>query len=199
MPRTKFDSNRTDSSGEEDVLVSVAKTGGRPLSPWPWANGHAEHKLTSGHAAEAPHINFNAFGTVVPDKKIFEEKARSGSKLGSKLSPFSLECGSRCGAQTDKASLPWFAPNLMWIGTVLFEEKTFSGKVNGRTDTGPTLWDYLGKNFGKIGRRQALKSIKDLCLLLRRQGENRQDHSQCLCLCRAQSQINRVQPMRAII
>ena len=30
MPPTKFDPNRTDSSGEEDVLVFVAKIEGRP-------------------------------------------------------------------------------------------------------------------------------------------------------------------------
>ena len=33
MPHTKFHSNRTDSSGEDTVLVSVAKIEGCPLSP----------------------------------------------------------------------------------------------------------------------------------------------------------------------
>ena len=54
MPHTKFDSNRTDSSGEEDVLVSVDKIGGTPWAPLPGANGHAEQNLTSRHAPEAP-------------------------------------------------------------------------------------------------------------------------------------------------
>ena len=32
MPHSKFNSNRMDSSAEEDVLVSYAEIGGRPLS-----------------------------------------------------------------------------------------------------------------------------------------------------------------------
>ena len=59
MPRTKFDSNRTDSSGEEEVLVSYVKIGGRQnrgrLSPLTGGvNRHAEHNLTTRRAQEAP-------------------------------------------------------------------------------------------------------------------------------------------------
>ena len=68
MPHTKNDSNRTASSGCEDVLVSYVKIGERPLSLLPGTNRHAEHNLTSRHAPEAPHINFSAFGPVVSDK-----------------------------------------------------------------------------------------------------------------------------------
>ena len=81
MPHTKFDSNRTDSSGEEYVLVSVAKIGGNPLSPltkgqWPCG---AERIIQT--CSRSPHTYFSAFGLVVSDKKIFKENAGFGSHL----------------------------------------------------------------------------------------------------------------------
>ena len=71
MPHTKFQSSRTDISGEENVFVSYAKQE-TPLEPCSHcASGHAEHNLHV-HMLQKRSYTFSAFGTVVSDKMIFK-------------------------------------------------------------------------------------------------------------------------------
>ena len=87
MLHTKFDSNQTDNTGEEDVLESVAKIGGRTLSLPNQGPMAMPNELNIKTCSRIPHIYLSAFGLVVSDKKIFKEN----TGFGVHLSPSFLE------------------------------------------------------------------------------------------------------------